>query len=472
MLSHRVQESLHWLDESSPAQPPYPEDVVQMSSAENWLVRPHVLPIIKEAISADFAAEDLCYENHPGGDPALLRAAAAMLNRFFAPRTPVEPAHMVAGAGVAALLDGLLFALADAGDGFLVDSPLWPGFGLAGHLRNGNRLVPVAPPPSAYASREQAARHYAKAMEAAPCRIRGVVVCSPRNPHGHVYPRFWLEGILQFCEAWDVSYISDEIYALSTFGPLPPSPGTPPAEETETERQPVFESPETTFTSVLALDLARLGVDPARVHCIYGLSKDLGSSGLRLGFLTTQQNPALRHALWILTRLRVSAASSLMARALLSDLGRLEAVLASGRTALRTAAAHICDFLARHGDSVAFYRPVAGCFVWARLGGPRATAASDAALHRRLAAAGVALAPGALFGEAEHGWFRITFALPPEELHEGLRRIESVIGGGEKGVRPGGEQGVRGEESLRLRAGKKGLSRIGLALRWITGWWS
>lgn len=463
MLSRRLQKSLDWLSNEIPAAPTYPEDVVKMDSAENWLVRPHILPIMREAISSNLSGEHLSYQKSYGGNPELLGATSNMLNKFFHPRFAVKPEHIVAGAGAAAILDSLDFAICELEDGLLIDAPMWEGFGLASNLRNDDRLIPVARPPN-YSTKEQAVQHYVKAMEGAPCRIRGIIVCNPQNPYGHIYPRFWMEAVLQFCEAQDIHYISDEIYGMSTFGPASPTSESHISEKS----QPIFESPETTFTSVLSFNLEQLGVNPARVHCIYGISKDLGSSGLRLGFFITQSNPELRHALAILNRFRVSNASSLMGLGLFSDLLRLESILARNRLDLRSAAEYVGDFLAFH--NVSFYRPAAGCFLWARLGGADATAESDAELWRRFASAGVALATGRAFNETEHGWFRITYALPREDLQRGVRRIETALDVRETWL-PGGAALVaqKGNNVIRSRQ-KKSPKSFGLALKWIMGW--
>ncbi|KAI1203479.1 pyridoxal phosphate-dependent transferase [Nemania serpens] len=470
MLSQRVQKSINWLREALPAAPPYPDDVVKMDSAENWLVRPHILPIMKESINSKLRCEHLSYQKNPGGNPALLEATSAMLNKFFSPRSPVKPEHIVTGAGAAAILDSIDFAICDLDDGLLIDAPMWEGFGLASNLRNDGRLIPVARP-SSYSSKEQAIQHYVNAFKSAPCRIRGIIVCNPQNPYGHIYPRFWMEGILQFCEAQDIHYISDEIYGMSTFGPSPSLSSSSSSGLSYSEKtQPIFESPETTFTSILSLDIEKLGINPARVHCIYGISKDLGSSGLRLGFFITQQNPELRHALWILNRFRVSSASSIMGLGLFSDLLKLEAIFARNKMDLRGAAEYVGDFLAFH--NVSFYRPAAGCFLWARLGGVQATQESDAALWQRFASAGVALAIGRAFNETERGWFRITYALPQEDLEKGVRRIETALGVREK-WQPLQRSALlvipQGGRSPLVRP-KKGPKSLALALKWIMGW--
>lgn len=51
------------------------------------------------------------------------------------------------------------------------------------------------------------------------------------------------------------------------------------------------------FTSILSIDVKKEAqCDPARVHCLYGMSKDFGANGLRIGLLVTQHNPALHRA--------------------------------------------------------------------------------------------------------------------------------------------------------------------------------
>jgi gliotoxin/aspirochlorine biosynthesis aminotransferase len=172
----------------------------------------------------------------------------------------------------------------------------------------------------------------------------------------------------------------------------------------------------------------------------------------------------MRHALWILNRYRVSSASAIMGLGLFSDLLGLESIFARNKMDLRRAAEYVGDFLAFH--NVSFYRPTAGCFLWARLGGSAATHESDLALWRKLAAAGVALAIGGAFSETEQGWFRITYALPRNELEEGVRRIEIALGVREK-WRPAVTGGKQISRQMRTKKSSKSLT---LALKWIMGW--
>jgi gliotoxin/aspirochlorine biosynthesis aminotransferase len=69
--------------------------------------------------------------------------------------------------------------------------------------------------------------------------------------------------VLKFCDKHKIHFISDEIYAMSSF----PSPDIP---------NPV------PFVSALQLDVQGMGCDISRLHTIWSISKDLGSSGLRV----------------------------------------------------------------------------------------------------------------------------------------------------------------------------------------------
>ncbi len=93
--------------------------------------------------------------------------------------------------------------------------------------------------------------------------IKGLMLANPHNPLGQCYPRAVLEQCLRFCQEQKIHFISDEVFGLSVFS----SPDLP---------NPV------PFTSVMSLDTDKTGCELSRVHVIWSMSKDFGSSGLRL----------------------------------------------------------------------------------------------------------------------------------------------------------------------------------------------
>jgi DNA-binding transcriptional MocR family regulator len=123
---------------------------------------------------------------------------------------------------------------------------------------------------------------------------------------------------------------------------------------------------------------------------------------------------------------KVSNVSALMAISLLSDHNRLGSLISASNAALRIAANVIVDFLVSR--DVQFHHPVAGVFVWARLGGYDMESLDDEVeMSRAFSAAGVELVAGRSCRAPQPGWFRVTFALPQNDLLLGLERISGVL---------------------------------------------
>lgn len=103
--------------------------------------------------------------------------------------------------------------------------------------------------------------------------MRGILFCNPHNPYGHICPAEAIDLLVQYAQEANMHFVSDEIYALSTFG----ASGSVSARCKE-----VFDSPTTQFVSVLSRNFDTLGVDRSRIHVLYSISKDFGCSGIRL----------------------------------------------------------------------------------------------------------------------------------------------------------------------------------------------
>jgi aspartate/methionine/tyrosine aminotransferase len=86
---------------------------------------------------------------------------------------------------------------------------------------------------------------------------------NPHIPFGQCYPREVLEACVKFCELRGIEYISDEGYGLTLF---------PCAEISDPEP----------FISALSLDARELGCDQSRIHVVWSINKDFGSSGFHM----------------------------------------------------------------------------------------------------------------------------------------------------------------------------------------------
>lgn len=111
-------------------------------------------------------------------------------------------------------------------------------------------------------------------------RVRALIVTNPHNPFAQCYHERDLREAIVFCQTHGLHYISDELYAMSDLQRKHGYDGNRGVPFTSALRL-THESPE------LAQKLTTLS--PSKIHIIWSLSKDFGSSGLRLVRLFTLQ---------------------------------------------------------------------------------------------------------------------------------------------------------------------------------------
>ena len=101
------------------------------------------------------------------------------------------------------------------------------------------------------------------AFESASCPVRGLMIANPHNPLGQCYTRECIELCIAFCGRKGIHYLSDEVYALTSF----------PCLDIPTPRP---------FVSALSIDIPKVRGNPALVHTFWSTSKDFGQSGVRM----------------------------------------------------------------------------------------------------------------------------------------------------------------------------------------------
>lgn len=204
---------------------------------------------------------------------------AKLITTYFHPAVPISAEHILFTSGVTSLNAVYANCLTDPGDAILLGQPIYGSF-------QGDLQVPSGCQTIYASSRgidpfnvQEVARYEAKFLQARlqGVSIKAVLICNPHNPLGRCYPRETLEALMRFCQKYQIHLISDEIYALS-----------------------VYDGDSSTgFVSVLSIDPASLGVDPALIHVLYGMSKDFAAAGLRLGCLISRNEKLMQAALSI-----------------------------------------------------------------------------------------------------------------------------------------------------------------------------
>lgn len=235
--------------------------------------------------------------------------------------------------------------------------------------------------------------------------VRALVLTNPHNPFARCYDKNVVAACAQFCQKHNLHFISDEVYALSTFG-----------EGHREDGEPEFPS------SALQLDLQSLGVDHERVHVIWSTSKDFGSSGIRLGAVISQANERLRISLALASNIQVSSLAAIATSGLLKS-PALDDLISLNKQRLKEAHRNITAFLKSHG--VHYIPATAGPFIFAKLPRYVSSLAEEQQLVELFASEGVIVSPGTNYAwsKNEFGWIRITFALQPNVLEEGLERL-------------------------------------------------
>jgi len=123
--------------------------------------------------------------------------------------------------------------------------------------------------------------------------------------------------------------------------------------------------------------------------------------------------------------LQASYLASIAVRVMLSDEKFLSEIIPLNQSRLAEAYAIITGFFNRL--NVQYYPASAGVYVWAKLSQDINTWEAEAELAAQLSERNVAISSGRSYSSAEPGWYRLTFALKPKDLEEGLTIIEEVL---------------------------------------------
>jgi aspartate aminotransferase len=292
---------------------------------------------------------------------------------------------VVVTAGTKQALFNACFSLFGTGDEVLVPTPGWTSYYEMLALA---RAVPVA----VRGARERQLKVTPDDLRgAATPRTRGLILNSPCNPTGAVYTRSELTDIVTCAAEHGWWIISDEIYRAISYDGEAPS-----------------------LLSV-AGDLERLVV-------VDGVAKSYAMTGWRIGWSIAPR--ALSRAMAALQSHTTSNAATLSQHAALAALSDTVAAQAA-------VGAMVAEFQRRRDAALALLRaahvdvlePRGAFYLYVRVGDatPDDREPGTAFARHLLEDADVAVVPGAAFRSPE--WVRVSYAAPPDQVLEGVRRI-------------------------------------------------
>jgi aspartate/methionine/tyrosine aminotransferase len=406
-----------------------PDGYVSLGVAENALMHKEMAQYIKE--SFDLPEDALTYGEGASGSKRLRAAMSHFINRRFEPVLPVKVEHVNISNGVTTSIESCAFALGNRGDGILLGQPHYGSFPYDLGDRAGVEVVGVKFGNVDPFSLEAVVRYEDALLqsEKSGTKVKALILCSPHNPLGRCYPRETLVAFMRLCQKHRIHLISDEIYALSIWH----NPEYPDA---------------TTFTSVLSIDTSNI-ISPELVHVLWGMSKDFGANGLRIGCVISQHNPAIisalkSHALYTYP----SSPSDHIACKVLENDEWTDYYIKENQKRLSENYILTVKFLKEHnvpyypGSNAAFFVWDLGEAARRRRLSKGVAAMEDLGIEdgdgkesddnmtdimSKLLEQKVFLASGEAFGSERQGWFRVVFSQPREYLENGLGRILKAI---------------------------------------------
>lgn len=297
------------------------------------------------------------------------------------------------GNGVSELALLALQALLNPGDEVLLPTPGYPLWAAAVNLVGGT--------PVHYRCDEQAGwlPDPAELHALVSPRTVAVVVNTPHNPTGAVWPASALDAVADLAHRHQLLVMSDEIYAHILYGA------------------------QHTAMASRAPDLPCLTFG--------GLSKSCCIPGLRAGWVAVSgprsATHAYRKALTLIASLRLcpnTPAQHAIVPAL-HHVKQIEDHLTGPGGALRQRHDAAWEALSSI-EEIACTRPGGAFYLFARINSPSALSDSDFA-EKLLRDHGVLVAPGSTFHHRGTGHLRISTLAPPEELKEALHRLAQHV---------------------------------------------
>src|SRR6266705_3637501 len=299
----------------------------------------------------------------------------------------VGPQQVAIAMGGTGAIQSALIATVGVGDEVLIPDPHWPHYTM--------QLACCGAIPVFYALDPQNAwlPDIAQLERLVTPRTRLLLINSPGNPTGAVFPAQLVEDLLDFARRHDLYLLSDECYDEILFEGIHVSPA-----------------------ALLAHDEFNLG----RVICVYTFSKTYAMTGWRIGYLATGTQ-LLKTITYVLDASYTNI-STIIQRAAAAALTGPQTCVTDMRQTYqrrRDLAVNLLKDLGRY-----VYTPHGAFYILIDVTDPHGTGsrgrqfALDLLRERNVAAA-----PGSTFGSVAETYVRISLAASEEEIVQGVREI-------------------------------------------------
>jgi aspartate aminotransferase len=323
------------------------------------------------------------------GIPELRRAIALNLSGLSGGRA-VDPERIMISTGSKQSLFNACFSLFGPKDKVLIPSPAWVSYPQIVHLA---RAEPVMVPGDIEwglkISVKDLKRHTDKL-------VRGLVLCSPCNPTGAVYTLTEIKAIAEWAREHEVWIIADEIYRRIHYGQAD-APSFLDLPDELLERVVII----TGASKAYAMTGWRIGAALAPAHLVQAMA------ALQSHTTTGANHPAQWAAVTAYRDPKVE-----------QDVVKMVA-------AFRRRRDRIVSRFRAEVPGVEFVDPHGAFYFFFRVDGTQAGMGGQAFCTRLMQEEGVALVPGAAFGDDR--WVRLSYAVSDAELDAALDRLLRFI---------------------------------------------
>lgn len=325
------------------------------------------------------------------GIPELRDAIACHLSASSG--RPTDPAGVVVSVGAKHALFNACFTLFGPGDRVLLPSPYWTSYpDLIRLARADTVVIPTSPESGFRVSTDQLDELYDR-------NVRGLILNSPSNPTGAVYPLPEIEALVRWAHERELWVLSDEIYSRICYT-APRAPG------------------------VLDLDPALL----ERVILISGASKAFAMTGWRVGFSYSKPELA-KHFAALQSHItsNVATPSQYAALAAFREEPRVDGALRAMVGVFRHRRERVLAMFAELLPEAYIVPPDGAFYIFIRVDAyyRDGMVGSVEFCQWLLERTGVALVPGIAFGDDR--FVRLSFVTSEDELVEGVRRTAEAL---------------------------------------------
>lgn len=366
-----------------------PDGYINFGTAENKVLEDKMLALLNSKHS--FKPSDLHY-NGQEGSLEFRQSLQRHLNPVFG--TELEAADLAVASGASAILEMLSMCLFDQGEKIFIPGPFYAGFLHDFEVRFEAIVVTaevVTPDGIDFHRLESQLRQ---------TRPKVFMLNNPQNPTGYIYSEQDILRIGGLCKELGIQIIADEIYAQSVY------------------------QPHKKFVSAMSV-LKDTGVP---VHWVYGMAKDFGLSGLKVGVFTSTSKEVIRA---IQAQCYFHTISGTVQRNLihfLSDNELMTSLMALNRELLLERYKLVERFCHRLGIEI--FPSAGGIFCYLDLSPfiEGQDSESEFIFFRKLfESTRVNISPSQFFKAENLGRFRLCFAQEIDTLRVGLARLEDFL---------------------------------------------